>query len=73
MSVRQHISLIQCAMGVLVGAGLLAYFYAAAWYKAHPVFGKIILAVVGIWAVWQFIQWIKNICDDPLTRIKPRR
>ena len=61
------------AIGFLVAAGLIGYFWFVKWYRQHPVWGKIILVVVGIWVLWQLIRWVRSLCDDPYSRTTPYR
>lgn len=68
-----RMKVLQYVVVILVAAGLLVYFYAAAWLREHPVLGKVILAGIGLLAAWQLIQWIRNALDDPFTRIKPHK
>jgi len=73
MSVYYHHKAIHLTVCILVGLVALAYRYIAAWVRAHPVLGTIVLTVVGVWAIRQFARWVKESFDDPFTRIKPNK
>ncbi len=62
--------------GVFYGLGLLgivAYFWFRKWYTNHPVWGKIIIGLVVIWALWWVIAWICSFNNDPYLRKEPYR
>ena len=68
-----HGKAIQLVICILVGVVALTYHYIVAWVRAHPVLGTIILTAVAVWAVRQFIEWVRFLFDDSLTRVKPHK
>lgn len=50
--------------------GLIIYFWFLKWYRAHPVWGKIIVWTSAVWCVLRLIGIIRSFCDDPYTRVK---
>ncbi|MGN0016465.1 MAG: hypothetical protein ACI37O_03910 [Candidatus Avelusimicrobium sp.] len=58
-----------CGVAVIV-LGLIIYFWFVKWYRAHPVWGKIIVWTAAVWCVLRLIGIIRSFCDDPYTRVK---
>lgn len=52
-------------VAVVVLFGLFMRFY-----HAHPVGGKIALALIILWCVLRVVGILRSLCDDPYTRIK---
>ncbi len=62
--------------GVFFGLGflgLVAYFWFRKWYTHHPVWGKIIIGVVVVWALWWVIAWVRSFNEAPHLRKEPYR
>lgn len=57
-------------LGVL---GLVAYFWFRKWYQHHPIWGKVIIGIVIVWALWWVICWICSFNNDPYLRKEPYR
>lgn len=55
----------------IIAVGLFLYFGFLKFYHAHPTWGKVIIIVGAWWLIRQIARWIKALCDDPYTRLKP--
>lgn len=54
----------------IIGAGIVIYFWFLKWYRANPVWGKIVLWGAAVWCVLRLIGIIRSFGDDPYTRVK---
>jgi len=59
--------------GFIIAVGVLGFYLLRAWYLAHPVLGKIALAVVAWWVLRQVVHFFRELNDDPLTRMEPHK